>query len=75
VVIALGEAPDLQLAGMLEVATHYDAVRRAWFANSGNPLPSLYLAGGAELGQATYAEVIRSAENVAAAIVAGGSSQ
>ena len=72
VVLSLGEAPDLQLAGMLEIATRFDPVRRSWFAADSNPLPGLYLAGGALLGQATYADVVQSAETVAAAIIAGG---
>jgi hypothetical protein len=70
VVLSLGEAPDLQLAGMLGVQTKYDPERRSWYAQSFNPRPNLYLAGGALLGQATLPEVQKSAEDVLAAILA-----
>ena len=64
VVLSLGEAPDLQLAGMLDVPLTYDPARRGWYAASPNPQPNLYLVGGAMLGQATWVEAERQALDV-----------
>lgn len=64
-VLSLGEAPDLQLAGMLGTPTTYRDAQRAWFAIDPNPLPGLHLAGGTLLGQATLPEVLASANATA----------
>ena len=69
VVLALGEAPDIQLAGMLGVPAVYDAARHGWFVDNRNPLPGLYLTGGSLLGGATLAQIAAAAEQTAGAIL------
>jgi thioredoxin reductase len=69
VVLALGEAPDVQLAGMLGVAPTFDVARSGWYVQSSNPMPGLWLAGGTLSGSASTSDVISSARQIAGDVI------
>ena len=68
VVFAIGEAPDVQLAGMLGVPTVFDANRQGWFVPDSHPAADVWLCGGALLGAAGIEQVLQSAVDVVAGI-------
>jgi thioredoxin reductase len=72
VVVAIGEVPDLQLAGMLEIAREYDPQLRGWRIAPGSDAFGVHVAGGALLGPAHPADVVRSAVAVADRICPAG---
>jgi thioredoxin reductase len=65
VVVAVGEVPDLQLAGMVEAPRIFDPVLNGWrLASEGVPA-GLHVVGGSLLGPATPEEIVQSAVAVA----------
>jgi 2-polyprenyl-6-methoxyphenol hydroxylase-like FAD-dependent oxidoreductase len=60
-IIARGEAPDLQLAGMLDAPRIYDPAIEGWRLASGAALPEVTVIGGALLGAASPDQVAQSA--------------
>ena len=72
VVVAISEVPDLQLAGMLEIAREYDPQLRGWRVAPGSDAYGVYVTGGALMGSATPADVVRSAVAVADRICPAG---
>jgi sarcosine oxidase subunit alpha len=74
VVLACGEAPDLQLAGMLEAARRYDPALSGWRLALDGGLANVHAVGGALLGAADVPELVRSAVEVANRICQAGPS-
>ena len=72
VVVAMGEVPDLQLAGMLEMPRQYDLQLRGWRVSPDGESIGVHVVGGSLLGPATTAEVVRSAVAVADRICPAG---
>ena len=68
VVLALGERPDTQLAGMLEIGSTFSTNKDAWMLPSANPAPGVYAVGGSLLGSTDLAGAIDSAVEVASLI-------
>jgi sarcosine oxidase subunit alpha len=64
VVLALGEVPDIQLAGMLEAPRRFDPVISGWSVESLEAGPALYVVGGALRGRATPGELVQDAISV-----------
>jgi len=60
-IIARGEAPDLQLAGMLEAARTFDPAIEGWRLTPGAEVPGVTVIGGALLGAAGPDQVVQSA--------------
>jgi thioredoxin reductase len=72
VVVAAGEVPDLQLAGMIEAPRIFDPVLNGWrLASEGVPA-GLHVVGGSLLGPATPEEIVQSAVAAADRIHPGG---
>jgi sarcosine oxidase subunit alpha len=70
--IAVGEVPDVQLAGMVEAPRVFDPNLNGWrLASEGVPA-GLHVIGGSLLGQATPEEIVQSAVAVADRIRPGG---
>ena len=70
VVLAQGEAPDLQLAGPLGLQPAYVAEHNAWFADSIQPVPNMFLVGGALLGGSSWTALQQSVTDVVSALLA-----
>jgi hypothetical protein len=60
-IIARGEAPDLQLAGMLDAPRIYDPAIEGWRLAPGAALPEVTVIGGALLGAASPDQVAQCA--------------
>ena len=60
VVLALGERPDTQLAGMLDVDRTFSPRHDAWVLPGANPAPGLYAVGGVLHGTAELVSVVDS---------------
>jgi sarcosine oxidase subunit alpha len=60
-IVARGEAPDLQLAGMLEAPRIYDLAIEGWRLDPRADLPGVTVVGGALLGAASPDLVVQSA--------------
>jgi NADPH-dependent 2,4-dienoyl-CoA reductase/sulfur reductase-like enzyme len=72
VVVAVGEVPDVQLAGMVDAPRVFDPNLSGWrLASEGVPA-GLHVVGGSLLGQATPEEIVQSAVAVADRIRPGG---
>ncbi len=68
VVLALGERPDTQLAGMLEIDRSFSPEQDAWIVSNSNPGPGLYAVGGALHGATDLAGIVRTAVDVSTRI-------
>jgi len=60
VVVTRGEAPDLQVTGMLEAPRTYDSSFESWRLRGGADLPGLSVIGGALLGAAGPDQIVKS---------------
>jgi sarcosine oxidase subunit alpha len=65
VVLAIGELPDIQVAGMLEAPRRFDPAISGWRVESFEAGPALYVVGGALRGRATPGELVQDALSVA----------
>ena len=72
VVIACGEVPDTQLAGMLEMTRVYDLELAGWRVGASDSGDGVHVIGGALLGQASLAVVVQSAVIAVDAITGSG---
>lgn len=71
VVIADGERPDVQLAGMLEVPRVFSLAVDGWMVSTSDCGPGLHVIGGALYGSGGARDQVFSAANVTSAIVNG----
>jgi hypothetical protein len=72
VVLAIGEAPDTQLAGMLEMPRIFDRSLGGWRVTSADSGDRVHVIGGALLGPALPADLIRSAISAVDGIAGSG---